>query len=991
MDQGSEDDSEPEVPLRAVASRTHGARSNSEHALVVTSCTLDSDSEDDTPLATIAVSKPRGLFASVAPALTPTLAGNEESDSEDEVPLSVAAAAARATPRRFPAQRSNIPTSHYPTPSPTPSPVTAREPSRPVGSLQIRKGPAMSSVPMYVECSAKSADEGSDATGTAVIVCKTCRATFVDGASANRHRRVQHQNVAQVTIADASIPAGKVVIKVYRTKRGFVCARCAARNAYKAVPRSMRAFVRHLHSSGHTNLEIADNLNISPAAVRAVVENESIDNVDSDGEYVLDWNELDEDTQDQSSRPREADPQTINYTVKMEDAPEQEVELVNANSVSQTEEAQPDTRDGDEMDIDREPDAVLGVPTDEPWQPQRSQSHSPKPPLTEGSPIQGPDELDSEPDIIEVECLIELDPSEEFGGLQWPEDDVKMELVAQSQVNADEQDSQPDQSPPGDQVTPSTLVSSEQPMECLVDPIAAALSSLGEDKTLVASLFKKLGCITQQDFDALRRMPTPFVHNIFLLWLRHMDERIVPLQSILETALQPLPASSTPAAFDPSVEDQPAHLAVFNFLRSLRRPLVHHLHLLHAHGIIGPDELQELCRQDRGGGLELAFHAFVRKGLMSGFDFLIIWEGLEARAARLQLAPVVHYRAERPTSTSLQELASQSGQPAEPECTATKEGTSAKPYNLRVRGAVVLNFLQSLEPPLDHIFPKLHEFGIRTEVDLRACVQPDICDKVCTGLLASGVTILEWIVIIRGIKQSYQHGDTAATHAEFVTGLNSMTPAIGYMVDVFWGMGLRTMDDVNILSRFNQHLSCVRDRILALPASSAFLDWLLFKRALHFLRNDLDSSSIDDGTMDFLRALSRPLDKHSAVFAEVLCLDSIEEVDLLSTRPDRWNSVNIYMLNSAAALRPNLFAGLLPSGYPAPAHFLPTSRLRALLPLPLLACLGMGAAWPEECDEPNAAYIEWLSRGDWWNDANACGDAGPAGKNPDEGEVGGEE
>lgn len=38
-----------------------------------------------------------------------------------------------------------------------------------------------------------------------------------------------------------------------------------------------------------------------------------------------------------------------------------------------------------------------------------------------------------------------------------------------------------------------------------------------------------------------------------------------------------------------------------------------------------------------------------------------------------------------------------------------------------------------------------------------------------------------------------------------------------------------------------------------------------------------------------------------------------------------------------------------------------------------------------------AAYIACPSRGDWWNPANACGDAGPVGKKLAMGEDGGDE
>ncbi|KAI0348250.1 hypothetical protein BDW22DRAFT_1341396 [Trametopsis cervina] len=54
-------------------------------------------------------------------------------------------------------------------------------------------------------------------------------------------------------------------------------------------------------------------------------------------------------------------------------------------------------------------------------------------------------------------------------------------------------------------------------------------------------------------------------------------------------------------------------------------------------------------------------------------------------------------------------------------------------------------------------------------------------------------------------------------------------------------------------------------------------------------------------------------------------------------------------------------------------------------PLPAWALV-----FEDELSAPNDAYIAWLSRGDWWNDENACGEPGADGKKLDTGDDGGE-
>ena len=60
-------------------------------------------------------------------------------------------------------------------------------------------------------------------------------------------------------------------------------------------------------------------------------------------------------------------------------------------------------------------------------------------------------------------------------------------------------------------------------------------------------------------------------------------------------------------------------------------------------------------------------------------------------------------------------------------------------------------------------------------------------------------------------------------------------------------------------------------------------------------------------------------------------------------------------------------------------YFLPSIRLMVpVAPLPWLGC--RGGAGATVGPPPSAAYIACVSRGDWWNPANACGAAGAVGK-----------
>lgn len=71
-----------------------------------------------------------------------------------------------------------------------------------------------------------------------------------------------------------------------------------------------------------------------------------------------------------------------------------------------------------------------------------------------------------------------------------------------------------------------------------------------------------------------------------------------------------------------------------------------------------------------------------------------------------------------------------------------------------------------------------------------------------------------------------------------------------------------------------------------------------------------------------------------------------------------------------------------------PPHFLCTSRFRD--PTTLVPWPDPCDPCPPACDAPNEAYMLCPSRGDWWNDAKACGDAGPVGKKLVTGDAGGE-
>lgn len=71
------------------------------------------------------------------------------------------------------------------------------------------------------------------------------------------------------------------------------------------------------------------------------------------------------------------------------------------------------------------------------------------------------------------------------------------------------------------------------------------------------------------------------------------------------------------------------------------------------------------------------------------------------------------------------------------------------------------------------------------------------------------------------------------------------------------------------------------------------------------------------------------------------------------------------------------------------AHFLRTSLFKE----PMAPDDPFAPCELDDDDErmaPKDAYMSCPSRGDWWNDENAWGDAGPVGKKLEAGDVGGE-
>lgn len=182
---------------------------------------------------------------------------------------------------------------------------------------------------------------------------------------------------------------------------------CSVRNPHKTVAsRATRAMVRQLHKDAHTDLEIADHLSISPAAVRSVIQNESGDNEDSDDEHVVCADGLSDEAMEELCEPRMTDLDGIPFSTKMDEAGEQDIPMKDLDAPRVSE---PETRDGMDVDVDECSEEVSGIRLSnspvlqEPTSFQCSPSHSPKPTI---SPIQIPGSMDgdSDSDIEEVQC-----------------------------------------------------------------------------------------------------------------------------------------------------------------------------------------------------------------------------------------------------------------------------------------------------------------------------------------------------------------------------------------------------------------------------------------------------------------------------------------------------------------------------------------------------------------------------------------------------------
>lgn len=192
---------------------------------------------------------------------------------------------------------------------------------------------------------------------------------------------------------------------------------------------------------------------------------------------------------------------------------------------------------------------------------------------------------------------------------------------------------------------PSILASQEHsstvavaPMKPLVDPIETCLSSLESAKDWIIPLFRELGCITQDHFDALScMMSTAHLCNAFRSGLLFLNEHAAPYLLQIEIRLRAHQLSLNHRPWAMPIQSRRSYTAVPDFLRNLRCSLIHHLDLFYAHGIADADQLSELCRQRWDGGLEIAFHVFARRGSMSYFEWLVLWEGLQTWAERSQI------------------------------------------------------------------------------------------------------------------------------------------------------------------------------------------------------------------------------------------------------------------------------------------------------------------------------------------------------------------
>ncbi|KAJ3552113.1 hypothetical protein NM688_g4326 [Phlebia brevispora] len=823
------------------------------------------------------------------------------------------------------------------------------------------------------------------------LACDSCASLFHDSIAAETHWRIAHQQSARVTVKDI-VGCNKQVLRAWKRRGGgFACNSCKhvfedpadwkehvrpcvaacsaqpvaassnnsnkagrvtvgendlpqllpARNAYKATTRATRAMIRNLHKRGHHVNDIANNLNLSPVAVFDSIQNKSEDDVASDDKYIEDCTILSEEALEELLRVPESDLPHVEVHFKLD--PAEETGSMEGEDTMCLSPAPSHAVPSTEGDDDRGDDAAMDIDLDVP-----QDAHAD---VQMASP-----EADTPCTDLSVHLLIASDRTDEMEVEQLLIDHISPKAIGASSgpslsddlANLGELEYPTSEEEIGNDARNTGLSSNgSQPyserskglshtehMRPLVDIVEKFLSSLGVDVTVVAPAFKKLGCKSESDFDALNQMASRNGWFIFQTWLKEEVNSLTPTQlSVIGAGLRKRkPAYRVPWSMRPI--SRSSSTVMLDFLQSLRRPLVHHLSIFHNHGITEVDDLENLCSQQDGCGLEIARYVFLRAGF-NLLDWIILREGLQLASLQvsagglaapslddkqIQLGqPYVHTRS-HPTveapqrnshglqltrlrhegslphqATRLFPISPQIDKPATRRLDESLEERRGLPES---RSRFLVNFLSELYPSQRHHFALVYDSGFRN-VDhlLELASDPDSWDDVGEHFMKEGMSILEWVGMIRGLKHLSTHGigDARLDRDNLLKTLKDLSPGLVLLTDVLWSLGIRAGHDLHIVARFEQHWGTLRAQLLLKGVT--FTDWLGLKQALHSLNPKVTCRVLDGGTRAFLGELRKPLDGHATLFTTI-GLDSVDELDALCNCSAHWNSVIIMLLDT---------------------------------------------------------------------------------------------
>ncbi|KAJ3552112.1 hypothetical protein NM688_g4327 [Phlebia brevispora] len=789
----------------------------------------------------------------------------------------------------------------------------------------------------------RASDDPALASGVRFTCC-VCSSSFPDSPSANRHWRISHQRQVRVTLTSnaSSGRSHKLYIEVKRSGGGFDCAKCQlsfedpadwkehvyscmalpqatveaaqattpgtenntqsastphersppclipARNPLKNVSRAKRAMIRYLDSklTHPDHCDIANNLGVSPDAVRASIQNESHDNTDSDSEYVQDFTVVNEDAEETFHRTSDSFDH-LDFCSKLD--PAEELTYMGCEDVTQ---CSPDPEYNPTTDNDNRGN---GITTDMEVDSDRFHvSH----------PLGEPDvESDDHLDAMEVEQLLddgmptpsdmtsspEVSPlsDTDLGELEYPDEtevDTPDTVLYQKAVQSREH-------------APNSLLFVQSPVECLADAIVTCFHSLGADPAGVTSTLEKLGCRSLADFDALSHMPAEDGWFIFRSFLCKESPSLELLQLFaLEWCLHARRTASTMQSRSSPGLLPPTTTVVFDFLNSLRRPLTHHITIFSKHKVLEAADLQELCCQRQGCGLDIVRHIFMREGF-TDFEWLILREGLARCIKPPGMGPQEQVLAAKREGSETNCESEEYPAPVRDRQSSSQSIVELSKWPGGSAGSnSVYTFLSTLSPSQAHHFTLVHDYGVISAAELLELADhPDIWDDVGADFMKEGMSILEWIGMVRGLKHLSTRGirGNRSNRDDLLKSLETLAPGLGSLASSLRNLGIRTGYDLHVLARFEDYWNMLRPHLLA--KGVAFTDWLKFKQALRSLNSKVACRSLDEGTEAFLHSLRRPLDAHRSSLFTTAGLDRADELDALCEHPTHWNDV-IYLL-----------------------------------------------------------------------------------------------